>query len=205
MVAVAHGRQAEVLGELETLIAELEPVDAETHVLRRVARRNRAVVLAGQERHEEAEREALDVLGDIARLAHLVPLARLESSALDVLAGAQCGQGRFAEAEAVARGNLPRAVDATATALRATLVRSLNGQGRYDEALAESRGFAPPLAREDSGRPGLVTAEALLGLGRREEAEAGVRRALSDGERRLHPAHPRIREARVLPARITGS
>ncbi|GGX20172.1 hypothetical protein GCM10010297_46840 [Streptomyces malachitofuscus] len=204
MAAVAHGRQAEVLGELETLIAELEPVDAEAHVLRLVVRRNRAVVLTGQGRHEEAESEALAVLGDIARLAHLVPLTGLESSALEVLAGALCGQGRYEEAEATARGNLPRAADAAATALRATLVRSLNGQGKYEEALAESRGFAPPLARKDSGRLDLVTAEALLGLGRREEAEAGVRRALSDCEGRLHPAHPRFGEARALLARVTG-
>ncbi len=204
MAALAHGRQAEVLGELETLIAELAPVDAEAQVLRLVARRNRAVVLHGQDRHAEAEKEALDVLGDIARLAHLVPLTGIELSALDVLAGALCGQGRFEEAEAIARGNLPRATDAATTGLRATLVRSLSGQGRHEEALAESRDFAPSPARKDSGRPDLVTAEALLGLGRREEAEDAARRALSECERRLHPAHPRFGEARALLARVTG-
>ncbi len=70
-VAVAHGRGDEVLAELETLIAELEPVDADTHVLQLVVRANRTVVLIGQERHEEAEAESLDILRAVTRLAHL--------------------------------------------------------------------------------------------------------------------------------------
>ncbi|GGV32678.1 tetratricopeptide repeat protein [Streptomyces griseoflavus] len=203
MVAVAHGRQAEVLGELETLIAELEPVDVETQVLRLVVRRNRLVVLSGLERYEEAEREALDILGEISRLAHLITLSKLELSALGLLAGALCGQGRFEEAEAIARGNLSRADDGAA-APRVTLARSLNGQGRYEEALTEVRGVTPPRDRKDSGLLDLVTAEALLGAGRRAEAEAAVRRALADCERSLHPAHPRIGRARAVLARVTG-
>ncbi|CAM5376296.1 hypothetical protein [Streptomyces pilosus] len=203
MAAVAHGRGAEVLGELETLIAELAPVDVETQVLRLVVRRNRLVVLSGQERYEEAEREALDILGEISRLAHLITLAKLELSALGLLAGALCGQGRAEEAEAIARGNLARAGDGAAH-LRVVLARSLNGQDRYEEALAEARSCTPPPDRKDSGLLGLVTAEALLGLGRREEAEAEARRALADCGRSLHPGHPRIRKARALLDRTTG-
>ncbi|MFD5495416.1 hypothetical protein ACFYY3_08255 [Streptomyces sp. NPDC001812] len=48
------------------------------------------------------------------------------------------------------------------------------------------------------------TAAALHGLGHRSEAEAAAREALADCERSLHPAHPRIREARTLLARITA-
>ncbi|MFF1277403.1 tetratricopeptide repeat protein [Streptomyces marokkonensis] len=204
-VAVAHGRGAEVLGELETLIAELEPVNAEVHVLRLVVRNNRTAVLVGLERYGEAETEALGVLREITRLAHVTPLWKLELSALENLAGALCGQGRFEEAEEIARGNLPRAEEPSLAPLHATLVRSLNGQGRYEEALSEARGRTPHRSRKDSGRLDLVTAEALHGLGRRDEAEDVARRALADCEHHLHPAHPRIREARVLLARVTGS
>ncbi|CAL9598805.1 hypothetical protein SUDANB176_05389 [Streptomyces sp. enrichment culture] len=201
-VAVAHGRGAEVMTELEELIAELEPVDAEAHVLRLVVRNNRVTVLVGQERYEEAESEALGILREVTRLAHLTPLWKLELSALENLAAALCGQARFEEAEDIARGNLPRAEEPALAALHATLVHSLNGQGRYGEALAEARRCTPHQARKDSGRLDLVTAEALRGLGRRGEAEAAARRALTDCGRHLHPAHPRIREARALLARI---
>ncbi|WP_081239351.1 hypothetical protein [Streptomyces viridosporus] len=74
--------------------------------------------------------------------------------------------------------------------------------GEYEKA--ETRRCTPYRARKDSGRLDLVTAEALHGPGRRGEAEAAARRALTDCEHRLHPAQPRIREVRVLPARVTG-
>ncbi|WP_254405384.1 tetratricopeptide repeat protein [Streptomyces sp. AC627_RSS907] len=203
-VAVAHGRGTEVLPELEALIDELEPVDPEAHVLRLIVRNNRVTVLNGQERYEDAETEALGILRDVTRLAHLTPLWRMELSALGALAVALCGQDRHEEAEAIARGNLPRAAEPALAGLHAVLVRSLNGQGRHEEALAEARRDPPHQDRRDSGLLDLVTAEALHGLGRRGEAEAAVRRALADCERHLHPAHPRIREARTLLGRVTG-
>ncbi|MEV5998635.1 tetratricopeptide repeat protein [Streptomyces griseomycini] len=201
--AVAHGRGAEVMAELEALIAELKPADAEAHALRLVVRDNRVTVLVGQERYEEAEGEALGILREVTRLAHPAPLGKLELGALGNLAAALCGQARFDEAEEIARGNLPRAEEPALAALHATLVHSLNGQGRYEEALAEARRNTPHQARRDSGRLDLVTAQALRGLGRRGEAEAAARRALTDCGRHLHPSHPRIREARSLLARIT--
>jgi hypothetical protein len=202
--AVAHGRGAEVLPELEALIAELEPVDVETELLRLMVRNHRTLVLLGEERHREAEAEALDVLRGTTRLARLTSLGTVEQIALSHLAAALCGQGRHEEAEAVVRGNLPRAEASVLSALHATLVRCLTGRGRYAEALTEARRFTPPPSRKDSGRLDLVTAEALHGLGRQGEAGEAARRALADCERNLHPAHPRIREARILLARITG-
>ncbi|MFE5260097.1 tetratricopeptide repeat protein [Streptomyces coelicoflavus] len=202
--AVAHGRGSEVLAELETLIAELEPVVPEVHVLQLVVRSNRTVVLLGQERYEEAEAEALDILRGVTRLAHLTPLWRLELHVLDNLARALCGRGRHEEAEAIARGNLPRADERSVGALHATLVHSLNGQHRYEEALAVARRFTPAGERADSGRLDLVVGAALYGLGRRDEAEAAVRQALSDCERNLHPDHARTREARALLGAVTG-
>jgi tetratricopeptide (TPR) repeat protein len=104
----------------------------------------------------------------------------------------------------VARGNLSRAKGPAAGVLHTTLARSLHGQGRHEEALTEiGRSPAQP-PRYAAGYLDLVTAEALYGLGRRAEAETAVRRALTDCERRLHPAHPRTGEARALLARVTG-
>ncbi|MFG2480764.1 hypothetical protein [Streptomyces fagopyri] len=49
------------------------------------------------------------------------------------------------------------------------------------------------------------TAAALLyGLGRNDEAEVTERQALAGCGQFLHPIHPRIREARESPARITA-
>ncbi|MFI8950859.1 tetratricopeptide repeat protein [Streptomyces sp. NPDC053750] len=201
--AVMHGRGAEVLDELETLIAELEPVDLNARFLRLIARGNRVAALSGLRRYAEAETEALAILSELTRIAHRTPVWRLEVTILTHLAAVLCGQGRHEEAEAIARGNLPRAEQPTAAVLHATLVRSLNGQGRHEEALAEARRSAPPQPHA-AGHLDLVTAEALYGLGRRAEAETTVRRALGDYERRLHPDHPRFREARALLARVTG-
>lgn len=201
-VAVVHGRGREVLPELEALIAEVEPVDAETDLLRLIVRNHRTLALIGEERHREAEAEALDVLRGTARVARLTALGTVEINALAHLAAALCGQGRHEEAEAIARGNLPRAEEAALSSLHATLVRCLSGRGRYAEALTEARRMAPPPTRRDSGQLDLVTAEALHGLGRSGEAREAAVRALADCERDLHPAHPRIREARALLARL---
>ncbi|MCQ4193576.1 hypothetical protein M4J08_003340 [Streptomyces parvulus] len=201
--AVMHGRGAEVLDELDALIAELEPVGLNSQMLRLIARGHRAAALSGARRYAEAETEALAVLKELSRIAHRTPVARLEVTILTHLAGALCGLGRHEEAEAVARGNLPRAQPPTSLVLHLMLVRSLNGQGRHEEALAEARRGAPEPPRM-AGNLDLVTAEALHGLGRREEAEAAVRRALGAFERRVHPSHPRFRDGRELLGRITG-
>ncbi|MFE6639170.1 hypothetical protein ACFVFT_06115 [Streptomyces tendae] len=202
--AVMHGRMTEALDELDTLIAELEPVGLNSQMLRLIARSNRVVALSGLRRYAEAETEANGVLRELTRIAHRAPVARLEINTLGHLAVVLCGLARHEEAEAVARGNLPRANGPAAGVLNTTLARSLNGQGRYEEALAEVRRSPPQPPRYAGGYPDLVTAEALYGLGRRADAEDAVRRALADCERQLHPAHPRIGEARALLARITG-
>ncbi|WP_399889744.1 hypothetical protein ACGH7X_28210 [Streptomyces sp. BBFR51] len=202
--AVMHGRGAEVLHELEALIAELAPADLNAQVLRLIARGNRVAALSGLRRYAEAETEALGILSELTRIAHRTPVWRLEVNTLVHLAAVLCGLARHEEAEAVARGNLPRAEGPAVAVLHATLARSLNGQGRCEEALAEVRRSLPRPPRYAGGYLDLVTAEALYGLGRRAEAEAAVRRALTDCEQQLHPAHPRIGEARALLARITG-
>ncbi|MFJ6072889.1 hypothetical protein ACIQFU_18890 [Streptomyces sp. NPDC093065] len=202
--AVMHGRVAEALAELDTLIAELEPVDLNSQMLRLIARSNRVVALSGLRRYAEAETEALGVLGELGRIAHRAPVSVLEVNTLVHLAGVLCGLARHEEAEAVARGNLPRADGPAVAVLQATLARSLNGRGRHEEALTEVRRSVPPPPRHAAGHLDLVTAEALYGLERRAEAEDAVRRSLADCERWLHPAHPRTGEARALLARITG-
>ncbi|MEU1048231.1 tetratricopeptide repeat protein [Streptomyces sp. NPDC005897] len=202
--AVMHGRVTEALDELDTLIAELEPVGLNSQMLRLIARGNRVVALSGLRRYAEAETEANGILRELNQIAHRAPVAALEVNTLGHLAAVLCGLARHEEAEAVARGNLPRAKGPAAGVLHTTLARSLHGQGRHEEALAEiGRSPAQP-PRYAAGYLDLVTAEALYGLGRRAEAETAVRRALTDCERRLHPAHPRTGEARALLARVTG-
>ncbi|MEV6382700.1 tetratricopeptide repeat protein [Streptomyces sp. NPDC051773] len=202
--ACAHGRGAQVLDELESLTAELSEMVGPGRVLLLMIRSNRMLVLNSAGRHSEAEAEGLDILRDLTRLKHLAPVWHVELCVLDNLVDALCGQARYEEAEAIARGNLPRAEGTAVAALHCGLVRSLNGQKRYDEALTEAHRFTPRWDRGQTGRLGIATAVALHGLGRRSEAEAAVREALTDCERFLHPDHPRFREARTLLARITA-
>ncbi|MFG2680042.1 hypothetical protein [Streptomyces sp. NPDC048392] len=202
--AVMHGRVTEALDELDRLIAELEPVGLNSQMLRLTARGNRVVALSGLRRYAEAETEALGILRGLSRIAHRAPVSRLEANTLGHLAAVLCGLARHEEAEAVARGNLPRTDGPAVAVLYATLARSLNGQGRHEEALTEVRRSVPHPPRYAGGYVDLVTAEALSGLGRRAEAETTARRALTDCERQLHPSHPRLGEARALLARVTG-
>lgn len=201
--AIAHGRGAELLPEVETLITELERTAGADRQLLLAVRSNRAAVLVQQDRYTEAEAEALDILRGTTRIAHLTRMWRVELSALTNLAAALNGQGRHEEAEAIARGNLPQADGPAAAFLHRALVGSLNGQSRHEEALAEARRYTPAGGRTASGTLEIVTARALYGLGRRDEAEATAREALTACEQSLHPAHPRIKEARTLLTRIT--
>ncbi|MCX4586358.1 tetratricopeptide repeat protein [Streptomyces sp. NBC_01481] len=203
--AAAHGRGTEVLAEMETLIAELERAVGAERTLLLAVRGNRVSVLVDQGRHTEAEAEAQDILRGAARLALLTEVWRVEVSALASLAAALCGQDRYEEAEAIARGNLPRAEGNTAATLHRVLVRSLSGQGRHEEALAEAGRLTPLWVRAQCGTLSMATAAALHGVGRRSEAEAAARQALTACEQFLHPAHPRIQEARTLLARITAT
>ncbi|MFJ5778763.1 tetratricopeptide repeat protein [Streptomyces sp. NPDC093094] len=205
-VACAHGRGTEVLAEMEALVTEMDGAAGSLRTLPLLVRNNRAAVLGWQGRYAEAEAEGDALLRDLSRLKHLAKVWRLELSVLDGLAEALCGLGRPEEAEAIARGNLPRAedVEGAGAALHCTLVRSLNGQGRYAEALAEARRTTPQWERGHAGKLDLVTAAALLGLDRREEAEAAARQALAGCETHLHPSHPRRAEARALLARLTA-
>ncbi|MFD3523177.1 hypothetical protein [Streptomyces sp. NPDC058653] len=200
--AVAHGRGAELLPELESLITELEQTAGADRQLLLVVRSNRAAVLVQQDRHTEAEAETRDILRGTTRIAHLAEIWRIELNALTSLAAALNGQGRYEEAEAIARGNLPQADPPIAAFLLRALVDSLNGQSRYEEALAEARRHTPVRGRAASGTLELVTARALHGLGRGDEAETTARQALTACEEFLHPAHPRIEEARRLLADI---
>jgi tetratricopeptide (TPR) repeat protein len=202
--ACAHGRGAQVLAELESLTAELNEIAGPGRALLLMIRSNHMLVLNSEGRYEEAEAEGLDILRGVTRLKHLAQVWDIELSVLDNLVDALCGQARYEEAEAIARGNLPRAEGSTVAALHCGLVHSLNGQGRYDEALTEALRFDPCWDRSQSGSLRIGTAVALHGLGRRSEAEATVREALTDCERFLHPDHPRFREARMLLARITA-
>ncbi len=202
--ACAHGRGAHVLAELETLAADLKGMTGAGRTLLLMVRNNRVMVLGQQGRCGEAEAEALDLLRELARIKHLAPVWEIELCALGNLADALYYQDRHEEAEAIARGNLPRAEGAALASLHCTLVRSLSGQGRYDEALTEARRFTPRWDLGQSGSLDLATAGALHGLGRLGEAEAAARQALTDCERFLHPVHPRIQEVRALLARITA-
>lgn len=202
--AVGHGRGAELLPEIETLITELEQTAGADRQLLLAVRSNRAAILVQQDRHAEAEAEVRDILRGATRIAHLAKMWRIEVNALANLAAALNGQGRYEEAEAVARGNLPRAEGPSAAFLHRALVRSLNGQSRYEEALAEARRDTADVGRTASGTLEIVTAGALHGLGRRGEAEATARRAVAACEQSLHPAHPRIKEARTLLTRIVA-
>ncbi|WNO64004.1 tetratricopeptide repeat protein [Streptomyces sp. AM2-3-1] len=202
--AIAHGRGAEVLAELDALIADLERTTGAGRALLLDVRVNRVAALVVQGRYTEAEAEADGILRATVRIAHFTKVWGIEMSTLANLADALCGQGRYEEAEAIARGNLPRAAAGAAAALHCALVCSLNGQGRYEEALAEARRLTPLWVRAESGALDIGTATALLGLGRRSEAEATARQALDACKRFLHPIHPRIQKARTLLSCITA-
>ncbi|MGC5003198.1 tetratricopeptide repeat protein [Streptomyces sp. DT203] len=202
--AIAHGRGAEVLAELDALIADLERTTGAGRALLLDVRVNRVAALLVQGRYTEAEAEAGGILRAATRLAHLTKVWEIELTTLANLAAALCGQGRYEEAEAIARGNLPRAPAGTAATLHSVLVSSLNGQCRHEEALTEARRLTPLWVRAGSGALDIGTATALLGLGRRSEAEATARQALDACEQFLHPIHPRIQKARTLLSRITA-
>jgi hypothetical protein len=104
----------------------------------------------------------------------------------------------------VARGNLSRATGDRAASSRCLLVHSLNGQHHYAEALTESERPSPPTSRARNGRSAMAAATALHGLGRRHVAVLTARQAACECERFLHPAHPRIREAREPLARLAA-
>lgn len=105
----AHGRGAQVLAELESLTAELNEMAGPGRALLLMIRSNHMLVLNSEGRYGEAEAEGLDILRDLTRLKHLAPVWDIELCVLDNLVDALCGQARYEEAEAIARGNLPRA------------------------------------------------------------------------------------------------
>ncbi|MEU8887289.1 hypothetical protein [Streptomyces sp. NPDC048442] len=204
--AVAHGRGAEVKGELEALIKEMEPLTGSGRVSYLMARTFRVRILLQQGEYARAEADTEDLLQatNISAPQHPADTWPIQQAALVCLADAQCGQGRYTEAEAIARGNLPRADDFSATNLRTVLVRSLNGQVRFEEALAEARTFAPRPSVQATGALDIAVATALYGTGDRPQALQTAHRALAACEQHLHPIHPRISEARMLVNRITA-
>ncbi|WP_329467387.1 tetratricopeptide repeat protein [Streptomyces sp. NBC_01431] len=199
---LAQGRAAEAVSELDGLLAALtDPPSMPHHAVSLAVRVNRAAALCHLERTGEAETECRDVLKSMARMTR--PSAKVELAALHCLVLALNGQGRYEEAEAVARGALPRAEREAAMALGCGLVRSLNGQGRHEEALTEARKTAPAYGRGGASAIGLGVATALHGLGHRAEAEAEARQVLADCEKYLPPGHRRTQQTHQLLARIT--
>ncbi|OEJ22610.1 hypothetical protein BGK67_32475 [Streptomyces subrutilus] len=203
LAARAHGRQAHpLLAEFEALIAEAERTYGIHRGLLLPARLNRAWVLIDTERPAEAEAEARDVLRALARRAHDERDRQLELSALICLGHTLCAQGRYEEAETIARGNRARADTDVVQPLRVLLIRSLSGLGRHAEALAESLESLPEPQPHAAGHLELYRATALHALGRRAEARAEADRALAACERYLHPTHSRNAAVRTLLSRI---
>ncbi|GHI82884.1 hypothetical protein Sxan_02480 [Streptomyces xanthophaeus] len=203
LAAVAHGQGESVLAELEVLIGELEQLCGWSRILLLEARITRAGVLI-EGRPAEAQAEAEDVLRELMLIKHLTEVWQDELVALICLGEALCTQERYAEAEAIARGHLPRAEKLLAASMHRMLIRSLSGQGRHEEALAECRRALTELLPSASGDLELATAVALHGLGHHQEAEAEALRGLAACERHLHPTHPRVGEIKELLARITS-
>ncbi|MFJ7065984.1 tetratricopeptide repeat protein [Streptomyces sp. NPDC101115] len=200
--AIAHGRGADVLVELEVLIKDMESSYSRHRELLLATRLHRAWVLIDLERPAEAEAEARDVLRSVARLRPLAEMGDIELWAVLCLGDALCAQHRYEEAEAIARGNLRRADRRPERGLRILLARALSGLGRHEEALAEAHGTAPECSPGTSGELELATAVALHGLGRRSEAREEARRALSACERFFLPSHPRVGKIHALLDRI---
>ncbi|WP_157853281.1 tetratricopeptide repeat protein [Streptomyces xanthophaeus] len=192
-----------MLAELEVLIGELEQLCGWSRILLLEARITRAGVLI-EGRPAEAQAEAEDVLRELMLIKHLTEVWQDELVALICLGEALCTQERYAEAEAIARGHLPRAEKLLAASMHRMLIRSLSGQGRHEEALAECRRALTELLPSASGDLELATAVALHGLGHHQEAEAEALRGLAACERHLHPTHPRVGEIKELLARITS-
>ncbi|MFI5801588.1 hypothetical protein [Streptomyces sp. NPDC051561] len=207
--AVEHGRGSEVRDEVEALIAELRQFGGSVRLFHQMARGTRVDILLQQGHYAQAQPEAEGNLRALNSLARPYPKRALimQLGALTNLAEALHGQGRHQDAEAIARGNLPRAGKGMAPLLRLVLAHSLNGQARYQEALTEARAVAeqsPEAGVISTGALGIATATALYGLGHHQEALEAARESLSAGERRLHPLHPHIEEATTLVARIAA-
>ncbi|MFJ6794013.1 hypothetical protein [Streptomyces sp. NPDC091268] len=193
-----------MLAELEALITEMGPLSGVSRQLLLYARISRGYVLIGEGRSAEAQAEAEAVLRESTRIRH-VDVVRLELCALNLLGESLRAQDLYVEAEAIARGNLPRDEEQTDTGFHLLLISSLSGQGRHEEALTEFRKCSPPRLPAASGDLDLAAAVALHGLGRKDEAESAGLRALAACERYLHPAHPRVGEIHVLLARIASA
>ncbi|MFB7445746.1 tetratricopeptide repeat protein [Streptomyces mirabilis] len=139
--AISHGRGAEVLPELETLITEVRRTADAGPNLRALLldlRSNRVVVLVQQDRYTEAEAEAQDILRAITRLAHLTEVWETELAALTNLAAALNGQGRYEEALIEVRRLAPVG-RADSGAVDLATARTLHGLGRRSEAEATAR------------------------------------------------------------------
>ena len=142
---------------------------------------------------------------------HDVPEAGVDRLAYPVPGAA--GQGRYEEAEALARDALDahRTPSRLALVLHLGLARSLNGQGRHEEALAEAvradalRRKALEGSRMETGAVGLAFAAALLGLGRAAEARTRAMAAHDTCRTGFGPDHHRTVGARALLDRIDGT
>ncbi|MFE6909648.1 tetratricopeptide repeat protein [Streptomyces erythrochromogenes] len=198
LVAVLHGRGTTVLAELDALITGLEQLPVTSRQLQLRARILRAWVLLDEGRPAEAEDEAETVLRALTRNMYVTDVWELELIALVCMGDVLCALERHAEAEAIARGHLPRAEGDLAAGLHLLLRRSLSGQGRHEEALAEAARHRPDPSPAQSGAHELATAVALHGAGRHDEAREEARRALTACERHLHPGHPRVAEIRDM-------
>ncbi|MCF2435577.1 hypothetical protein LV779_17585 [Streptomyces thinghirensis] len=193
-----------MLSELDALIAELEPVGLNSQMLRLIARSNRVIALSGLRRYAEAETAALGILSELTRIAHRAPVAGLELNTLEHLATALCGLGRHEEAEAVTACNLTRASGPAAGVLYTTLARSPERPGPLRGGAGRGPAGCAAAAPLRLRVPGSGHRRGPVRPGAPSEAGTAVRRALTDCERRLHPAHPRYRGAGDLLGRITG-
>lgn len=209
----SQGRHAEASAEFDALLPEFARVFGAEHVQVLKLRSDRAQALIPHGRYAECEAECAAVARFLAGRAE--PEARMiATAACNGLVYALNAQGRFQEAEAVARDALAvRAVpDRISLVLRLGLARSLNGQARYAEALAEveevirlRREQPGDDSRQETGAGELIVAVALLGLGYVADARARAVTAHDALYAAFGPNHYRTAEARSLLAHLDGA
>jgi tetratricopeptide (TPR) repeat protein len=208
----AQGRHAEAAAEYDALLPVFGRAFGAEHLRTLALRMNRAQTLAGLGRHAEGEAEFAAVARAASRGTG-PQTARLAAAARNGQVFALNGQGRYAEAERVAREALAayHGHDRISGVLQVNLSRSLSGRARYEEALATAeradtprRNLSEQGAALETGAVELALATALLGLDRIAEARVRATAAHEACLATFGPDHRRTVEARELLARIDG-
>ncbi|MFI9825089.1 tetratricopeptide repeat protein [Streptomyces sp. NPDC052013] len=209
----AQGRHAEAVATYDEALPAFSRIFGADHWLTLKLRSDRAQQMISLGRHAECEAECAAV-AEAAGRGTGPEMSLLAAAARNGLVFALNAQGRYQEAEALAREALAahRERDRASLVLRLGLARSLNGQARHEDALTEAQSAErlyralPEYQRHpDTGAVELALATALSGLGRVRDARRQASAALDACLASFGADHRRTVEARTLLEHIDGS